>query len=112
MTKLLPNPKKGRKRSELALAGVKESADDPMSYIGRPISFKVRDAGFQHVRDMGITDTSIGVNCVNEVANLLERDKPFEAMHAGMKYLDLTGVYRLFAVLLCSSMSESKVEIK
>jgi len=108
MKKLLDNPRKGRKRSELALAGVRESADDPMSYIGRPISFKARDAGFQHVRDMGITDTTIAVNCVNEVASLLERDKPFEAMNAGMKYLDQIGVYRLYAVLLCAAMCENK----
>jgi hypothetical protein len=30
----------------------------------------------------------------------LERDKPYEAQAAGMKFLDLTGTYRLFAVLL------------
>ena len=108
MTKLLENPRKGRKRSELAFAKVKESADDPMSYMGRPISFMARDMGLKHVRDMGITDTKIGMNCVNEVANFLERDEPFQAMNTGLKYLDLTGVYRLFAVLLCSSKHENE----
>jgi hypothetical protein len=38
--------------------------------------------------------------CVSSIANQLERDKPYEAQAAGMRFLDLTGTYRLMAVLL------------
>jgi hypothetical protein len=38
--------------------------------------------------------------CVSSIANQLEHDKPYEAQAAGMRFLDLTGTYRLMAVLL------------
>jgi len=48
------------------------------------------------------------VECVNAAAEQLQRDQPYEAQAAGMKFLDLTGVYRLFAVLLCAASAEAK----
>jgi len=49
---------------------------------------------------MGLTDNEDAWRCVGTTAEALERDKPYEAQAAAMVYLDLTGAYRLMAVLL------------
>ena len=77
-----------------------KAVDDGFARMGKPIDFRARAVALEHVRAMGVTDTADGMAVVNAVAEQLERDKPYEAMQAGMKYLDLTGTYRLFAALL------------
>lgn len=73
---------------------------DPMANMGKPIPWRRRAEGYAHVKEMGVTDPDMGMACVDGVANKLERDQPYEAQAMGMRYLDLTGTYRLFAVLL------------
>ena len=69
------------------------------SMMGRPIPFAARQVGFEHCIEMG-ADKDTAYECVGAVSEALSRDKPYEAMGAGMRYLDLTGTYRLMAVLL------------
>jgi hypothetical protein len=77
----------------------------PMSMMGKPLTPDVRATGFNHCRDIGL-DAQKAFACVDAVANRLERDQPYEAMSAGMRYLDLTGTYRLFSALLCAAWAE------
>jgi len=67
--------------------------------MGHPLPENVRSVAYEHCKQMGL-DSARSWECVQAVAQQLERDQPYEAMAAGMKFLDLTGVYRLFAVLL------------
>lgn len=83
----------------------KETHYDPFNAMGLPISFKARDHAYKHCLQMGL-DKVKAVRCINEVADLLERDKPYEAMQAGCIYLDLIGTYRLFAALLSAAALE------
>lgn len=67
--------------------------------IGKPLDNAARALAYEHCKTMGLTSAR-AFACVNTVAEQLERDKPFEAMEAGRRHLDLTGTYRLLAVLL------------
>lgn len=73
--------------------------DDGFAAMGKPVPMYRRTAALSHARDMGL-GTDEAWRCVGELVNKLERDEPYDAMAAGMKYVDLTGTYRLMAVLL------------
>lgn len=75
------------------------AGSDGFDAMGKPIPAHRRAAGFSAAKEMGL-DGETAWECVGKVANKLERDQPYEAMAEGMKYLDLTGTYRLFAHLL------------
>ena len=68
--------------------------------MGKPIPARRRQAAYEHVKAMGIINGEDAWRCVGTVAEALERDKPYVAQAAAMVYLDLTGAYRLMAVLL------------
>ncbi len=69
--------------------------------MGKPIPLERRTNAVQHCRAMGMTNTEDIWTVVQLMAQQLERDEPYEAVRHGMKYLDLTGTYRLMSVLLC-----------
>lgn len=50
---------------------------------------------------MGLTNVGDILSVVEGMAAQLERDEPYKAMSIGMGFLDLTGTYRIMAVLLC-----------
>ena len=70
-----------------------------MDAIGYPISTAHREAANQHLKNMGLEASQDRFDCIEGVANRLERDKPHEAMEFAMSYIDATGAYRLFALL-------------
>ncbi len=72
----------------------------PFDAIGKPISAESREHGNRELKAMGIKSSGDRWDCVEIVANKLERDNPHEAMKSAMKYVDVTGAYRLFASLL------------
>lgn len=78
----------------------KKGSGDGFDAMGKPVPMYRRTAALAHCRDMGLTDAEDATACIGGVADKLERDQPYEAMAEGMKYLDLTGTYRLMAVLL------------
>lgn len=80
---------------------------DAFSAMGKPILMKARSAGYEHCRAMGLAAPR-AMECTQAVAEALQRDQPYEGMAAGMKFLDLTGVYRLFAVILTAAVEENK----
>jgi len=80
--------------------GVETVDDDGFNAMGKPIPLARQQAGMDHCKQMGLTDRDQITSLVGGMVNLLERDRPYEAQAFGMKHLDLTGVYRLMAVLL------------
>ena len=69
--------------------------------IGHTVPMFRRSAAETHLKQMGFTDAEQRFNIVN-MANEIERDNSHAAMEkAHEKGLDVTGVYRLLAVLLC-----------
>lgn len=74
--------------------------DEGMGNIGKPIPFERRDEAYRTCReDFGMSAEN-SMSCVSSCAAALERDRPHDAMSQAMRYIDLTGTYRLFAVLL------------
>lgn len=67
--------------------------------MGKPVPFYRRQAAYDTCREIGL-GTEAAYSAVSGMAEQLGRDQPYEAMAAGMKYLDLTGTYRVMAVLL------------
>lgn len=70
-----------------------------MAGMGKVIPLERRKKGLEHCKEMGL-NTSESWTVVNVVAQQLERDKPYVAQQEGLEFLNATGVYRLFAVLL------------
>lgn len=79
-----------------------EPAMDPFSAMGKPIPAEARQAGYDACRSMGLASPRAW-ECVSGTAERLERDKPYDAQGAAMKFLDLTGAYRLIATLLATT---------
>lgn len=73
--------------------------------MGKPLSPKARQAGYDTCKEMGL-DSDRAMGCVNGVCEQLERDQPYEAQSVGMRYVDLTGWYRLVAVILTAAATE------
>jgi hypothetical protein len=74
------------------------------SAMGKPLNENARSEAYKHCKAMGL-NSARAWECVQAVAEQLERDRPYEAQAAGMKFLDLTGTYRLFAVLLTAKQT-------
>ncbi|QSY98700.1 hypothetical protein J2J97_32145 (plasmid) [Rhizobium bangladeshense] len=68
--------------------------------MGKPVPWSRRERAVEHCKEMGLTDMMQITHVIDNMAQALERDKPYEAMQAGCTWLDLTGTYRLMAVLL------------
>lgn len=70
-----------------------------MDAFGKPVPNYRRQAALQHCRDMGLTDTNKAMGMIQRACEQIERDEPYGAMEAIGAYLDLTGCYRVLAVL-------------
>jgi hypothetical protein len=71
----------------------------PIDRMGKPLPEPARQAAYEHCKRMGL-NSARAWECVGGMAEQLERDKPYEAMQTGCRFLDLTGSYRVMAVLL------------
>jgi len=77
----------------------KPEMDDGFNNMGKPVPLFRKEAALKHAKAMGLGGG--GAWAVDgAVAEQLERDEPYEAQRKAMVYLDLTGAYRLMAVLL------------
>ncbi len=81
---------------------IKEPELDLFNFMGKPVPPAARQVGFDHCKEMGL-ESPRAWECVSQVSEQLERDQPYQAQAAGMLHLDLTGTYRLFAVLLAET---------
>lgn len=73
--------------------------------MGHPIPLERSSAALQQVREM-VPDigTEEAFTLIGRVSKELERDEPFEAIRVAREVLDLTGAYRLIAVLLTAPL--------
>ena len=78
----------------------RDKGNSGFAAMGKPIPLYRCTAALDHCRAMGLTNTEEAMACVSGMAEALRRDEPYDAMAVGMRYLDLTGTYRLMAVLL------------
>lgn len=75
--------------------------------LGNPVPEDQREQAVEEARKMGMA-VSDDSPWVNEVADLVEQDRPKEAIETARVHLDLTGTYRFLAAL-CVPV-ESKVQ--
>lgn len=92
-----------RKDRHKALTG-----DTGFAAFGKPVPMERRTDALKHLRDMGIKNNDAAWECIGKMAEAIARDQPYEAMAAGMGYVDLTGTYRLLAVL-CTDGAKANV---
>jgi hypothetical protein len=70
--------------------------------LGLPVPFFRRSAGIRHLRAMGFTDRERMDAIVGKMSAHIERDDSHMALEDALKMgVDVTGCYRLLAVLLC-----------
>ncbi len=72
---------------------------DGFNAFGKPVPLSRKTSALKHLRAMGVTDSEETWECIGKMSAAIERDQPYEAMQVGMKHVDLTGAYRLMAVL-------------
>ena len=82
---------------------------DAFNMMGKPIPLVARDKGYAECRIMGLNQAE-AVECVGSMSEQLERDQPYEAQAAAMKFLDLIGAYRLMAVLLTETLRDEQAK--
>ena len=73
---------------------------DGMGAMGHPIPDYRKDEAYRTCRQEFGMSADKSFSTVQGIAHALEKDNPYEAMKMGMRYVDLTGTYRLMAVLL------------
>jgi hypothetical protein len=74
-----------------------------MDAMGRPVPLFRQAAADRHMKQMGVTSAMDRTSCIGAMVDRLQRDDPYNAMGEGMRYVDLTGTYRLMAVLLAEA---------
>lgn len=69
--------------------------------MGKPIPFPRRRAACEMCKEYGY-DAVAAESIVTQIARLLERNKPLEALIVGRRNINITiaGVYRIIAVLM------------
>lgn len=77
----------------------KPEALSGMDLIGHSIPLQRRQRGYNAARDIGLKPEDAEA-CVSGMVDAYERDKPYEAQQHSMKFVDLTGHYRLMAEIL------------
>ena len=70
-----------------------------MNNLGKPVGAENRDTAYHWLREIGLTPSQ-SLELIGTVADCIERDFPNQALKSGMESLDLTGAYRLMAILL------------
>lgn len=70
-----------------------------MDNMGKPIPVSRKEVAYELLKEWDLTPTT-ATSVIGKMSEMLERDKPYEAMGACKDVVDLTGAYRLMAVLL------------
>jgi hypothetical protein len=73
--------------------------------MGKPIPPGRQDKAYETAKDFGLVSYAAW-EAVSGMTESLQRDRPAEAIHHALKYVDLIGAYRLMAMLLSSDGSE------
>lgn len=81
--------------------------DSGFAAFGKPVPFYRRSAGNAHLKDMGVSDPEIRFSCIEAMSEAISRDDAHGAMNEAYKHVDVTGVYRLLAVLCAATETAS-----
>lgn len=71
---------------------------DGFNAFGKPVSQLRRDAGYKLLQSFGLSSESAW-SCTESASRHIEKDRPHEAVERLLLDVDLTGAYRLLAVL-------------
>lgn len=69
--------------------------------LGRPVPMHRRNAAYSHAKAMGCSSGEVTLGVIDRMAECIARDQPHLAMEHGLSLVDVTGVYRLMAALMC-----------
>jgi len=75
---------------------------DGFANLGKTVPSYRREEAYRTCREDFGLDAASATRVVGGMADAIERDRPYDAIQAGMHFVDLTGTYRLMAVLLVS----------
>lgn len=81
-----------------------------MDAMGHPVPHYRRENAYQWLRAIEVPK-GIAWATVAATADRLERDKPYDAMTEASRTVDLTGAYRLIAMLLTGSPAPVAVDL-
>jgi hypothetical protein len=84
---------------------IETDGDTEFAAFGEPVPYARREQADNHLKEMGLTDAEERFDCIQKMSNAIERDEPMRAMNDCFKYLDVTGCYRLMAVLCTNNLS-------
>lgn len=77
--------------------------------LGKPIPLWRKQEAYTCCSLMGSGDPGANMEVVGLMSTALERDHPYDALEAGQKVFDLTGAYRLMAVLLTTEKPKVRI---
>lgn len=76
--------------------------------MGHDVPLFRRAEAERHLKSIGFADAEERFDIVNAMSDAIKRDNTHEALEVGYrKRLDVTGCYRILAVLLCASVDGS-----
>ncbi len=78
---------------------IRVEGDSGFAAFGKPVPMERMTDALKHIRAMGIVNAEAAWECIGQMSEAIARDEPYQAMGIGMHYVDLTGTYRLLAVL-------------
>ncbi len=81
---------------------VQTKSENGFDAFGKHVPFYRRANAYEHCKDMGLTDKAVIFSLIESMADKIQRDDPHTALEIALQYVDVTGCYRLLAVL-CSS---------
>ena len=79
--------------------GSEYEPDTGFEAFGKPVPSYRRTAALEHARAMGCDDTQKITFHIDRACTEIQNDQPYKAMEELGMLVDLTGIYRLLAVL-------------
>jgi hypothetical protein len=80
-------------------ADIPDEVEEGFNAMGKPIPNYRKQEAYKHCKQMGLNSAQAD-HVVSGMSAQLERDEPYTALDRGCDELDLTGAYRIMAVLL------------
>jgi len=68
--------------------------EDGFASLGKPVPFYRQQEAHDTCKEFGL-ESDQAYDVVAGMSEAIRRDRPYEAIHKGMGYVDLTGTYRL-----------------
>lgn len=108
----------------LGLAPVEVEGSDGFAAFGKPVPMYRRAAAMEHIKAMyhgAEIDKEKAFRCIERMSHFIEQDNPHAAMESALGpswggppdgLLDVTGIYRLLAVLLTAPKPRIRVKAK